>query len=135
MTLLKKLLIFDIFEILQAKRITSICNLTIEIVWYPLLNNSFHCLNGNNIFYTYLYITKSWSIVFNVVALTLSHVNDHVIPILFFFFNFYFTYNFKTIFTNFKIVNPSPIINMYNKSQPLFIYLLPPWSPAKAFST
>ena len=36
----------------------------------------------------------------------------------FFFFNFYFTYNFKTIFTNFKIINPIPIINIYNKSKP-----------------
>ena len=60
-----------------------------------------------------LYITKSWSVAFNVAALTLSHISGHVIPVLFFF-----TYNFKTIFTNFRIINPNLIINMYNKSQP-----------------
>ena len=35
----------------------------------------------------------------------------------FFFFNFYFTYNFFKNFTNFRLINPSPIINLYNKSQ------------------
>ena len=35
----------------------------------------------------------------------------------FFFLNFYFTYNFFKNFTNFRLINPSPIINLYNKSQ------------------
>ena len=59
MTLLTLLLIFDIFKILQAEKITSTCNLTIETVWYPLLNNSFHCLINKNTFDTYFYNTQT----------------------------------------------------------------------------
>ena len=57
-----------------------------------------------------LYITKSWNVAYNVVALTLCHISDHVIPI---FFSFNLSYNFKIVFTNFRI-----IVTLHNKSQP-----------------
>ena len=46
----------------------------------------------------YQYITKSWSVAFNVATLTLSHISSHVISI------FFFEFNFKIDFTNFKIL-------------------------------
>ena len=43
---------------------------------------------------TNLYITKSWSVAFNVATLTLRHISSHVISIIFFEFvlqlNFFF---------------------------------------------
>ena len=44
---------------------------------------------------TYLYITKSWSVAFNVATLQLSHLILHLIP---FFFNPFFLYDFSLFF-------------------------------------
>ena len=103
----------------------------------------------------HLYITKSWSIAFNATTLTLHHISYHVI--LFFFFKYNFSYNFKMVFTIFSpinaahylfiyfhyhpIINPAyylfiyfhyhPIINLYNQSSLPLIYLVPLSSPTQ----
>ena len=78
----------------------------------------------------YLYITKSWSVVFNVAALTLHHISCYVI--LFFFFSFLkynLSYNFKMIFTIFSPINAAHYLFIYSHYHPiinpahyLFIY-------------
>ena len=68
----------------------------------------------------YLYITNKWSIVFNTTVLKLHHVSSHVIPIFFFLFVLQFENGFCKFqnYSNSCIINSSPIINLYNKSQP-----------------
>ena len=56
--------------------------------------------------YLYLYITKSWSIVFNVATLRLSHINYHIITILF----PEFVIQFKISFLKFKNTYKKKII-------------------------
>ena len=52
----------------------------------------------------HLYITKSWSVAFNVAMLPLSHISSHVITLIFSKFSHYLKILFLNIFYNFKIL-------------------------------
>ena len=79
-----------------------------------------------------LYITKNWSVAFNTAALTLRHINCHVILFFFFFFSFLkynLSYNFKMVFTIFSLINVAHYLFIYLHYHPkinpvhyLFIY-------------
>ena len=80
---------------------------------------SFLLLNVILLCYKNLYISKSWSIIFIITALQLSHISIHVIitfvsnfPIIFLTFTFFYknNYTFSNLFPSFTFSSPlSPL--------------------------
>ena len=76
-----------------------------------------------------LYITKSWSVAFNVAALTLRYISCHVILFFLSFLKYNFSYNFKIVFIIFSPINVTRYLFIYfhyhsiiNPAHYLFIY-------------
>ena len=78
---------------------------------HKLLSSEYDQIISRNLF-SYLYISKSWSVVFIVPMLQLSHISIHVIII----FSFQFSYNF---FNNFFL----NIYTFFNQSPSLTFHL------------
>ena len=79
--------------------------------------------------FAHLYITKSWSVAFNVAALMLRHISCHVILFFFSFLKYNLSYNFKMVFTIFSPINAAHYLFIYfhchpkiNPAHYLFIY-------------
>ena len=79
--------------------------------------------------FAHLYITKSWSVVFNAAALMLCHISCHVILFFFSFLKYNLSYNFEMVFTIFSPINAAHYLFIYfhyhpiiNPAHYLFIY-------------